>query len=264
MNKIKNRLSGFWDSLSFSNWPAILSQRLFFSADRITAYLWKKKWWLVCDRNYLDDHSPKEVLARGVYNEGIKASFSGTPFRYVNVGANVGAFDVAVASLIEEIERGVCFELNPRTADRLRFNLSLNRMDYLDVLNVGISDVVGEVVIKETGCAHNFSIFNSDQIAVGDEVKCELRQLSEALAEISPASGEWDLLKLDCEGAEYGILKREGERLRQFAHILLEIHEPPEGYQRSDISLFLAQVGFQRIMPAQNHEEAAIEFYRRI
>lgn len=262
MLKIKNLLNGLWDNLKFTNGLSIVWQRFLFRSERFTAYRWKERWWLICDRNYMDDHSPKEVLARGVYDEAILASSSGKPFSYVNVGANVGAFDIAVASLISRVEQGVCFELNPRTSGRLRFNLEANGLGHIVLRENGIASKGGTISIRETGCGHNFGLYSESDQSAGEVVICRLTSLSDALEEF-PRSDGWDLLKLDCEGAEYEILSTQSGYLRNFAFIVLEVHPAPSGYTELDIEKAFATAGFVQV-PLGPPAPSALKFYKRV
>jgi len=247
----------------FSNWPVLLLQRLLFRKERFTTYLWKKKYWLICDRNYLDDHSPKEVLAKNVYREAILRAARGGKISYVNVGANIGAFDVAVASLVDVIERAVCFELNPRTAARLRNNLIINRLDGIIVKEVGIGAQRATLTINETGSGHNFNLYARHQ-GNGDAVICHVVPFDEAMQGLPSGETGWDLLKLDCEGAEYEILSSAGERLlRQFAHIVLELHQPPPGYGEAEIFEALKRAGFVEI-PLAKITPSVIRYFKRV
>jgi hypothetical protein len=55
-----------------------------------------------------------------------------------------------------------------------------------------------------------------------------------------------DLLKLDCEGAEYGILfNAPPELLQKIQRIVLEFHEQVTEYTRADLVRFLQVQGFE-------------------
>ena len=260
--RILNQFSGAADTLCFSNCFELLSQRIFFRRNPITVYEWKKRFHLVCDRRHLDAGSPKEVLARGVYNQAILKSFGFHGFHYVNVGGNVGAFDIAVSALIRSVSSGLLFELNPETSARLHFNLAINGLRHLDVFTHGVGGEARVIDIPETGCAHSFGLYNASGFPGRRTLRCRVETMETSLALHPSPPEEWDLLKLDCEGAEFEIIRLSSRHtLRRFRNIVMELHPPPQGEDASSLLAKLAESGFVETPIVSNRN--GIRFFQR-
>ena len=149
-----------------------------------------------------DGTSIRECLQEHAYDRAFEAvRATGRARTYVNVGANIGAFDVAVHSSWGPGTKGIAVELNPWTCARLTSNLRLNNLD-TTAINAGIAGRSGttDLNIKRSGPAQ--SIYQSKG-AAGDRVEVRLMPLRDVP---SPLEGDpVDLLKVDCEGAEYEI-----------------------------------------------------------
>jgi hypothetical protein len=67
-----------------------------------------------------------------------------------------------------------------------------------------------------------------------------------------------DYLKLDCEGAEHGIVQTLSPTLAgRIMQITMEVHEVP-GFRSGDLSVKLERVGFERI------SEGDLSYYARV
>ena len=266
LTTIRNKLAGFADSLAFSNRASILFQRLFRPGDPLVSYCWKEKWWLVCDARFMDAHAAKEVLARGCYQPWIRRSVRDGRLAYVNVGANIGAFDVAVAAEAA-IPAGLSVELNPRTFVRLNFNLEINGLLNVRTLNAGIAGAGGSLRFRATECSLGDGLFTAQPSAQdGAAIEVPLFTLDEALTRSGLEAGEFDLLKLDCEGAEYGIVAGASpECLRRFRHIVAELHPEPASESARAFYAKLAECGFRSEQPEWvPAAETALRFWSRV
>lgn len=261
MSRLTELYNGFRDSLVFSNWKSLVIQRLFCRHERFVSYLWQNRWWVLCDQSHLDNNGPKEIFAEKIYHQSIQLSAKNDKISYVNVGGNIGVFDIVVASLINTVTRAITFELNPRTATRLRFNLQANQLNHIDIREIGIAGQAATVKLNDTGCAYSFTLYNPSTQENG--IECQVQPLSTALAQEFEQGIEWDLLKLDCEGAEYEILAlTKPEHLRLFRHIVMEVHPPPPGHTLDDISQALTKANFVKI-PITQPIHSTLEFWQR-
>jgi len=257
-----NQASGLRCNLLFSNRYELLSQRLFFRKNPISIYIWQKRFLMACDRRHLDANSPKEILVKGIYNEAISLSVRSSPFNYVNVGANIGAFDIAVAALIPAVDSGLLFEVNPQTARRLLFNLAINGLLHVYVFTHGVGGTARDVKIPETGSAHSFSLYNTSCSGDCRSYNCRVETMETSLALHPSPPEEWDLLKLDCEGAEFEIIRLSSRHtLRRFRNIVMELHPPPQGEDASSLLAKLAESGFVETPIVSNRN--GIRFFQR-
>jgi len=266
MSFLSNKLSGFRDSLAFSNrWPLIF-QRLLRPHDPIVTYGWRGRWWLVCDARVQDNSAPKEVLANGCYDEWIRRSIRDGSLAYVNVGANIGAFDLAVASAAA-IPFALGIELNPDTFTRLNFNLAINDLRQVVTLNVGLAGRAGTFRFSSSNCSLADSLFAAPGAAADPAARAiPLLTLEAALESAGFADREFDLLKLDCEAAEYGIVSTAPiEVLRRFRHVVIELHPVPEGETLGALSSRFEAAGFraETVLPGAI-EQASLHFWKRL
>lgn len=250
-HRLRDKLSGLRDSLAFSNrWP-LICQRLLRPGDPIVSYCWDDRWWLVCDARFQDTRAAKEVLVGGCYAPWLQRSIRNGAVSYVNVGANIGAFDLVVAATAA-VPFAVSIELNPHTFRRLNFNLEINALREVRTLNAGVSRAPGTFHFQPTACSLSDGLFTANAPAGNDSaaVPVPLFTLDGAIARSGLEAPEFDLLKLDCEGAEYAIVDGASPAcLRRFRHIVAELHPEPDGESAAALYAKLAASGFRSDQP---------------
>ncbi len=244
-NRLSNIFNGLSDSLRFSNWLALLIQRTFHRDARIAHYVWKRHWHLYCSPQHYDHGSIKEVLSQGAYDSYFaQIALNGT-INYVNAGANVGAFDIAVASAGYKTDFGVSIELNPWTFTRLAFNLASNGLDIIYPINAGLAAASGKMLFSARGNSVNDCIYNEPGPRGAATRLVNLESLGNILQHTDLLDREFDVLKLDIEGAEYEVISAlNAEMLRKFRHIIMELHTPPQGHSPSALYKKLSDSGF--------------------
>jgi FkbM family methyltransferase len=135
----------------------------------------------------------------------------------VDVGANIGAFAISAAAIIEH---GKVFAIEPVRSifEVLAENVRLNDLDNIHLSNIAIDASAGEQPISVLG--------SSSSLYWGQNAKTELVQTT-TLEKFMTAHGldRIDYLKMDCEGAEFDILFSAGDQvLRRVRRIALEYH----------------------------------------
>jgi FkbM family methyltransferase len=182
----------------------------------------------------LDEASPfVEIFVRDEYDvPGLDWSAIRT---VVDVGANVGMATMWMAQRAPQAHF-VAIEPAPATADRLAANVDRNGLsDRVDIVVAGVSAERGRgsMVFEGGFTSHAFV----EPGAAGD---VEL----ETLADILDRTGEptVDLLKIDCEGGEYDVLR--GPVLQRVGAIVGEYHVV-EGHHPSDLVETLTDAGFR-------------------
>lgn len=120
---------------------------------------------------------------------------------FVDIGANIGLYSVALGNFLQPGGRVVSIEPNPVCVARLRYNLSLNGLDPSRVFDVGVGDFEGKaklvVLRNDLAIAH---IVRDD--AGGDfAVRPLLGILDDA------GLHEINALKIDVEGFERAALE---------------------------------------------------------
>lgn len=263
MNRLHSVFAGARETLRFSNGALLLMQRLLLPRLRFALYVWKQDWYLLCDVQKGDHGSAKEVLAAGDYDQHILSSMRNDTLSYVNVGANVGAFDVAAASLARGGTSGLSIELNPETYGRLQFNLTMNKLSNVAAVNAGIGG--SPRVIPFSPGKNSLE----DNLYAKAESGAPLSQmpvltLADTLDEFGQEAEHFDLLKLDCEGAEYEIVANTAaEVFRRFSVIVVEVHKCPAGQSVEALSEKIEAAGFSSEGRRRNDSGAQLLAWRR-
>lgn len=211
---------------AFSN-PVELILTKLISRDNLVVYQ-RGPFRLVSFESCGDGTSIRECLQENAYDAALRAvTASGHARTYVNIGANVGAFDVAVHHRWGPGTKGIAIEMNPWTSARLASNLHFNRLD-TRVITAAVAGAAGTTEIDVTRSGPGQSLYQSKG-AETDRVAVRVVRLADIPNPIESAAAV-DLLKVDCEGAEYDIFNQATPaELRRFRFMVVEIHIPRDG-----------------------------------
>ncbi len=120
---------------------------------------------------------------------------------FVDIGANIGLYSVALGNFLKPGGRVISIEPNPVCVERLRYNLALNGLDSAGVFDVGVGDFDGKaklvVLRNDLAIAH----IVRDDVAGDFAVRQLLGILDEAGLQTI------DALKIDVEGFERAALE---------------------------------------------------------
>ena len=166
----------------------------------------------------------------------------------VDIGAYIGAFSILAAGSAEGV-RVVSYEPNPKSFDSLVRNVRLNGLENVEPLMLAVAgspekrrlfvDEGGEgsslvEPVSSSGCQHTA------------DVDCT------TLYEVIGYVGKCDLLKINCEGAEYEILfNTPEESLGQVRRMVVDCHQV-SGYDVDDLKNHLEKAGFTVRLVAQH------------
>lgn len=124
----------------------------------------------------------------------------------IDVGANIGAYTLIFGGLVGSTGMVTAIEAERDNANRLKHNIDINKMDWVAVKHVGVSDKleVLSLLLNSTGNAGGHSFYEqSDTICPPiQQVECCL------LSELVEPLRKPKLMKLDIEGFEYRVLNR--------------------------------------------------------
>ncbi len=255
-------------TLRFSNRWSLVMQRFLGRGCPVLAYVWDRRLTVVCNTKFYDHDSAKELLAEGAYDEYLQVSGKEGKLAYVNIGAHIGCFDLAVLKNNFEIPYALSVELNPLTYHRLCYNLDLNQLNQIRTVNAGVAKEPGQIEMV----AQPYSRIDSIYLKPGEEERevatrqVRLATLATLLEEAGLAGKDFHLLKVDCEGAEYEIFETlDAEALRPFANIVMELH-PPQGDRQQIDQLYakLEDAGFTTQQPQWDPREGnVLRFWSR-
>jgi FkbM family methyltransferase len=127
-------------------------------------------------------------------------------FVFLDVGANVGAYTLFIATRVRRGARVVAVEPHPVALERLRCNLALNGIDWVTVAPVAITDKAGELTLFINERNIGSSSLHSDHeptIAKGS-ITVPARTLLSLVEQ--ERLDHIDAMKVDVEGAEDSVL----------------------------------------------------------
>jgi FkbM family methyltransferase len=219
---------GMRQSLQYSNGWQICFDRIFRRQAKLACYTWRDRFYFVANPSAGDHLSLHEIFCRRIYDAHLGAcAFPGNRVKYVNVGANIGGFDVKLRELGLSIGESLAVELNPRTLDRCRVNFQANNIP-AKLVQAGVAGADGTVIFRPQRHSLEDNIFSRGDSGDGAGIPVRLVTLATLLREHAAENAEFDLLKLDCEGAEYAILRETPVALlRRFRYLIVEFHEEP-------------------------------------
>jgi FkbM family methyltransferase len=160
----------------------------------------------------------------------------------VDIGAHVGSFAVYAAQLCPDASI-YCYEPEARNFSFLKKNIGLNRLEgRVTAVQCAVASHNGRRDLAVSG-----SLLNSFHI-MAPGAGCETVDCT-TLSEILASQGleTVDLLKMNCEGAEYEILEGcSASDLNRIANIRLEYHNlDDEGRNGESLSRFLQNRGYR-------------------
>ena len=145
----------------------------------------------------------REVLVEETYRDALPL-LPQRGLRVVDIGANLGSFTIWL-SKSAKVDEAFCFEPEPDSFRLLRFNLANNGCGFAQTLEkaVGGQSRRARIVLKEDSPGEPTSTAPRRRRVGGqcDQVV--------ALGEwLKQTPGSFDLLKMDCEGSEWEIVRR--------------------------------------------------------
>jgi len=176
----------------------------------------------------------------------------------VDVGASLGSFSLNAARQGAKV---LAFEPAPSSFHLLSQNTKLNRLESrIKPFELGVAGRAG----KRTFFLTRFSPLSSFFSRRGDKIAVECVTFQDIFEENHLKA--IDLLKLDCEGAEYEILYRTpAEILKKIKEIRLEYHVlPGKKTNPEDLTDFLLRQGFALVHQRRDAPISGILWFRRV
>lgn len=182
-----------------------------------------------------------DIIADNSYLPGSRGFVISPGDTVLDVGANTGIFSLVAA---QKGGKAIAFEPSKRNFDMLVRNVALNKLPG-EVLPVkkALSGQKGELKLF-TGPHHTtHSLFQELSADSGTSETVETTTLDLVMDEHNLE--KIDLLKMDCEGAEYGIFHGASPKtLQKIKRISMEYHEF-DGNTGAGLAEFLRGQGFQ-------------------
>jgi FkbM family methyltransferase len=167
-----------------------------------------------------------------------------------DIGANIGMHSVIMANRVGPTGRVVSFEPDPHPHARLRANLALNGLDFVDTRRAALSNKSG----KTTFYLHDDSIGNYANASLHAEnvgkstrtVEVDLYSLDDFIAQ-NPVP-RLDVIKLLAQGEEWNVLQGALRTIERCRPSIFFLYEPSywqrQGRQLMDAVTFFKGYGY--------------------
>ena len=231
------------------NWP--LAMRLFFVSDASKPSLirLRKSGVQLRVRGAMDVWIVKETYLDRFYER--YGTEIGDGWTVIDIGAGIGDFSL-YAALEHPTNKVYAFEPFPESFALLEKNLQLNQATNVRPFSEAIGGQTGELAL-DMSSGEPLQYGTKGAADAGDRLTVPSLSLKDAFERLSLT--HCNLLKLDCEGAEYDILfKTPSSVLSRIDHIVMEYHDGVAPANHLDMVEFLSSEGFQvRTQPNPVH-----------
>ena len=193
-------------------------------------------------RGAMDVWSIKETFLDRFYE---RYGFTIQPrWNILDIGAGIGEFTL-YAAVMGPGSQVFSFEPYPQSFVLMQENLRLNRVPNAQAFEKAIGATSGELVLDLTGGEPlQFQSSMKQAAPIEKGLGVSALSLADAFAMLEMAS--CDLLKLDCEGAEYAILFNTPRPVLELVkRIVMEYHDNVVEYTHRDLTRFLTEQGFE-------------------
>ena len=133
---------------------------------------------------------------------------------FFDIGGHFGQYTIAASRKVGPNGRVHVFEPGPIQDRYLRKNIEINRLENVTVANVALSDEPGELALHTPSFADIGKSQLADPAEASDAVRVPVTTLDAYCEE--NAIERIDVMKVDVEGAEFGVFKGAARVMREF------------------------------------------------
>lgn len=184
-----------------------------------------------------------EIFFKNVYDKGIEVNMGDT---ILDIGASIGWYTCKIAKDVGENGRIIAVEPNPVNYYYLEKNITLNNLNNVTLLNIGVWNTRKELNLLSKGYGSSL-IFHKDLKNRKELVKIKVDTIDKIVSELK--IDKLDLIKMDIEGAEIEALIGARNILQDFNMLRLVIaayHKNDKGIENYKILVpYLERMGFQ-------------------
>jgi len=164
----------------------------------------------------------------------------------LDIGAHIGLFSMYARGINDNVKI-FAYEPAPDNFSVMKEHFKENHIDGVFVKNVAVTGKDGDAVLLLSEDSHNHSILRFFQ-NVTKEVKVQTSSMARIFDRDLSRQGinRCDLVKMDCEGAEFEILPSIGpEVFKKIGSFYIEYHEYLPENKRTDLVKILQSNGFK-------------------
>ncbi len=237
MDNISSKLKSLiWIIATIENWPLWLKFRFGLSKNKEEIFNFRNGLKVLAADKGKELFPFKEIFAKREHSRQPRILDN---YIVIDIGANIGAFSLFAATSAKNV-KVYAYEPNPDTFSRLVRNIELNNLtESIKPFNLGVSEKDEErrlFLYPNRSIAD--SLYQEYVPNPKDFVKIKVVTL-QSIFEDNKIEG-CDVLKIDCEGAEYEILfNTPPDYLCKIKNIVLEYHQGVKGLEE-----FLERNGF--------------------
>lgn len=196
---------------------------------------------------YIDDRDSLELTKRGVYEyeeTQLVKKLVKNDFTVLDIGANIGYFTLILARQAKQVH---AFEPEPRNFQILQKNVETNGLKNVTLYNAAVAETAGT-------CTLHLCDTNRGMHRIYESHWCNEGTVDVQKIKIDDMNFERiDLVKIDVEGAELGVLKGMKQLLgKGKTMVLMEFHPPSiieYGAQPREIYDLMMSLGYKLRLP---------------
>jgi FkbM family methyltransferase len=239
MGALRNARTAWALVQTLADWPTYFADGLGLTGGPRATYRLRNGLSLTVRPRTLDTAVLKDVFVRRVYaRPGFEVRAGDL---VVDIGAHIGLFAAAAARSAPRV-RLVAVEPYPENFSLLTANLARNGLDNVHPVRAAVAASTGErsLHVSSNPAGHSLHLAEAGQPTIG----VATTTLEDLLRAHAPSTV--DLLKIDCEGAEFEILERAApETLSRVRRIVMEAHTIDAGRTPSRIVRVLEEQGYR-------------------
>jgi len=177
----------------------------------------------------------------------------------IDIGAHKGFF-VLYARVLNPTVAIYAYEPEEGNFAELKKHLLMNRVENVVVKNVAVAEKEGTVTLNISADSHNHSLVPIEGIVDGKKVNAT------TLEKILDKMERCDVVKMDCEGAEFQILETAPKSVfEKVAVFFLEYHEFSEEMRAARLKVLLEKKGYKvTAYPSRYDKRMGFLFARRL
>ena len=161
----------------------------------------------------------------------------------IDIGAHIGLFSIYARTLNQNVPI-FAFEPEPENYKLLKENLKQNRVQGITAKSLAVSAKIGSITLNISPDSHNHSIIlpsPSEKI-----LQVQSTTLERTLSQYFQNQQRCDLIKMDCEGAEFEIIATTPpETFAKINAFYIEYHEYTPEMRKDSIKSTLQKHGFK-------------------
>ncbi len=279
MFRARHQAKRVWQTpRTFSNWPDVLAGMAREAVGRgpeTLTFTTRDGLVMECP-NHPGARVPiYEVFAEDCYHfSWFLGSMAGEPLQVIDVGGQIGTFTCSLAQREPKATINA-YEPSPASAAVLRRNVDRNSFgNRITVVEAALSDSIGTAEFDDnaSGSGHN-SLLNEqgDRMAI---IPDATTTFDSARATVTVATTTWDavisalpeppnVVKIDCEGAEYDLVGASSpENWAAVQRLVIEYH-PVAGHKWKDLRAWFDNVGLSVQLEENLGEELGVAWLSR-